>query len=54
MLCEPHLVTSAIHLFKFFICIYILLAELQEPVNSRKQPLPNQFASLKVSWEKQR
>lgn len=34
-------------------CIYILLDELQEPVDPRKQPLPNQFASLKVSWEKQ-
>lgn len=46
--------TSAVHLFKVFICIYILLAELEEPVDPRKQPLPNQFADLKVAWEKQR
>lgn len=51
---ESHPVTSAVHLFKVFICIYIPLAELQEPVDSRKQPLPNQFAGLKVSGEKQR
>lgn len=46
--------TLAVHLFKIFICIHIPSAELQEPVDPRKQPLANQFAGLKVSWEKQR